>query len=574
MSRINAMNPTDSLRPWLDLYDVGVPVTMTPRGDTIVSGFREAMRSDPQHVVIRYFDWSMTMRELDQASDGLAAALQDKDFVHGDRLAVYLQNVPQFVMASLAAWKLGGIVVTVNPMYQARELHEVLSDSGAKVLVCHAGDRLGMALETAHRAGVERVLACDARAYQTRDDARAFVTFDSTTLATAKGVQGVDGAALVLECFEALVTASLTRTPANHKAPISSDVATLIYTSGTTGPAKGVVSTHANVAQSVELYRQWMPLGRNDVILAIAPLVHVTGMLAYLATALWIPATLVLTHRFEVSLFCDMVRETGATFTIGPTTVFVALLESPDVSPDDLKSLTKVYSGGAPVPASIVDRFHAKFGFQVLGIYGMTEATGPTHMAPREHNAPVDQVSGALAVGIPISQSDVLVLDDAHQPVACRAYGELAISGPQVATRYWNKPEESSASFTTKGFLTGDIGFMDEQGWFYIVDRKKDQINVSGFKVWPREVEDTLYGHPAVAECAVVGMPHSYRGEEVCAFIVRRSGQPVSEDEIRDFCTQQLARFKVPGIVKFVSALPRTVSGKVLRRLLRDGTSA
>jgi long-chain acyl-CoA synthetase len=562
------MNPTDSLRPWLDLYDVGVPLTMAPKGLTIVSGFREAARSDPQHVVIRYFDWSMTMLELDQASDGLAATLQDKGFAHGDRLAVYLQNVPQFVMASLAAWKLGGIVVTVNPMYQPRELHEVLSDSGAKVLVCHAGERLGMALETAHKAGVERVLACDARAYQTCQDARAFGTSDSATLTV------VDDPALVPECFEALVTASLARTPANHKAPISSDVATLIYTSGTTGPAKGVVSTHANMAQSVELYRQWMPLDRNDVILAIAPLVHVTGMLAYLATALWIPATLVLTHRFEVSLFRDMVRETAATFTIGPTTVFVALLESPDVNPEDLKSLTKVYSGGAPVPASIVDRFQAKFGFQMLGIYGMTETTGPTHMTPREHNAPVDQVSGALAVGIPISQTDVLVLDDAHQPVACRVYGELAISGPQVATRYWNKPEESAASFTGQGFLTGDIGFVDEQGWFYIVDRKKDQINVSGFKVWPREVEDTLYGHPAVAECAVVGMPHSYRGEEVCAFIVRRADQPVSEQEIREFCTQHLARFKVPGIVKFLSELPRTASGKILRRLLRDGTSA
>ncbi len=565
------MNPSDPSRPWLDMYDAGVPLTMLPKGDTVVSGFREAMRSDPQHVVIRYFDWSMTMRELDQASDGLAAALQDKGFAYGDRLAVYLQNVPQFVMASLAAWKLGGIVVTVNPMYQARELHEVLSDSGASVLVCHAGERLGMALETAHRAGVKRVLACDARAYQTRHDARAFGTSDSATLVM---VDDMDGTALVPECFEALVTASLTRTPANHKAPISSDVATLIYTSGTTGPAKGVVSTHANVAQSVELYRQWMPLGRNDVILAIAPLVHVTGMLAYVATALWIPATLVLTHRFEVSLFCDMVRETAATFTIGPTTVFVALLESPDVSPDDLKSLTKVYSGGAPVPASIVDRFEAKFGFQMLGIYGMTETTGPTHMAPREHNAPVDQVSGALAVGIPISQTDVLVLDDAHQPVACRVHGELAISGPQVATRYWNKPEESATGFTSHGFLTGDIGFVDEQGWFYIVDRKKDQINVSGFKVWPREVEDTLYRHPAVAECAVVGMPHSYRGEEVCAFIVCRADQPVSEQEIREFCTQHLARFKVPGIVKFVSELPRTASGKILRRLLKDSTPA
>ena len=168
----------------------------------------------------------------------------------------------------------------------------------------------------------------------------------------------------------------------------------------------------------------------------------------------------------------------------------------------------------------------------------------------------------------------MLVLDDDRKPVACREFGELAISGPQVATRYWNKPEESAASFTTDGFLTGDIGFVDEQGWFYIVDRKKDQINVSGFKVWPREVEDTLYEHPGVAECAVIGVAHSYRGEDVCAFVVPRAGQSVCEADIREFCAQRLARFKVPGSVKFVTELPRTVSGKILRRKLRDGTSA
>lgn len=561
------VRPVDSLRPWLSQYDADVPLEMKPNASTIVEGFRAAVQADPAHVVIRYFDAAMNLRELDKASDGLAAALQVGGFAHGDRLAVYLQNVPQFVIAALAAWKLGGIVVTVNPMYQSRELREVLADSGASVLICHAGERLCLALETGARAGVTRVLACDARAYQTRNDPRAFGTADSASL------NRVEGLALNAESFETLVAAWLGRRPAGRGEPAAHDVATLIYTSGTTGPAKGVVSTHAHVAQSVELYRQWMPLGRDDVILAIAPLVHVTGMLAYLCTALWIPATLVLTHRFDASLFCDLVRETRATFTIGPTTVFVALLESPDVGREHLASLTKVYSGGAPVPAAIIDRFKQKFGFKVLGIYGMTETTGPTHMAPRGRAAPVDEVSGTLAVGIPISQTEVLVLDDDRQPVMCRAFGELAIAGPQVATRYWNKPEESAASFTSQGFLTGDIGFVDEQGWFYIVDRKKDQINVSGFKVWPREVEDVLYTHPAVVECAVVGVPHAYRGEDVCAFIVRRDGQAVTQDDIRTFCTDQLARFKIPGVVKFVDALPRTASGKILRRVLRDGAA-
>lgn len=567
MSKGADLRPADPERPWRSLYDAGVPLVMAPTADTIVAGFHAAVLADPGHVVIRYFDATMNLRELDEASDALAAAMQEGGFAHGDRLAVYLQNVPQFVIASLAAWKLGGIVVTVNPMYQSRELHEVLVDSGSRVLVCHAGERLGLALETAARSGVTRVLACDARAYQTRNDPRAFGAGDTAALAVPG--QG----ALRPEPFEMLVAQSLGRRPAAGTAPTASDIATLIYTSGTTGPAKGVVSTYANMAQSVELYRQWMPLGRDDVILAIAPLVHVTGMLAYLATALWVPATLVLTHRFEASLFRDLVQETGATFTIGPTTVFVALLESPGVSREHLQTLSKVYSGGAPVPAAVIDRFQQKFGFKVQGIYGMTEATGPTHMAPRGQAAPVDPVSGTLAVGVPISQTEVLVLDDARQPVAIGEFGELSITGPQVAARYWNKPEESAASFTSQGFLTGDIGFMDEQGWFYIVDRKKDQINVSGFKVWPREVEDTLYAHPAVAECAVIGVAHPYRGEDVCAFIVCRAGQSPTPEDIRAFCTQQLARFKVPGVIKFVDALPRTASGKILRRALRDGVS-
>ena len=184
--------------------------------------------------------------------------------------------------------------------------------------------------------------------------------------------------------------------------------------------------------------------------------------------------------------------------------------------------------------------------------------------------AAVDPATGTLAVGLPAPDTDVRILDDARQPVAVGALGELAISGPQVAAGYWNKPEETANAFTEHGFLTGDIGFMDAQGWFYIVDRKKDQINASGFKVWPREVEDVLYEHPAVSECAVVGIADSYRGETVGAFIVVRSGAQVTADEIRTFCAERMARFKVPGVVTFVENLPKTASGKILRRELRN----
>ncbi len=556
-----------SARPWLALYDAGVPPSVTPRHDSVVSGFRRALKDFPAHRAIRYFDATLSMTDLDEASDALACALEEEGFARGDRLAVYLQNIPQFVIASLAAWKLNGIVVTVNPMYQARELSEVLTDSGARVLVCHSGGNLQMATKTAHASGVKRVLVCDARAYQSRNDVRIFGQpgGEHTRLESATQAE-----LPIPENFEELIARYMGRVPRNQTAPDGRDVATLIYTSGTTGPAKGVMSTHANVMQSVEIYLQWMALSKDEVIIAIAPLMHVTGMIAYLAPALCLPATLVLTYRFEAGVFRDAVRETGATYTIGPTTAFIALLNAPEGGRDDLRSLSKIYSGGAPLPAAVVERFQAAFGHRILGIYGMTEATGPTHIAPSQHLAAIDAATGTLSVGLPVPGSDALVLDDARQPVAPGELGEIAISGPQIAAGYWNKPEETANAFTAHGLLTGDIGFMDAQGWFYIVDRKKDQINASGFKVWPREVEDVLYEHPAVAECAVVGIPDPYRGETVAAFIVMRSGAQVTADDIRAFCAARMARFKVPGVVTFQESLPKTASGKILRRGLRD----
>ena len=558
----------DSARPWLALYDAEVPPSVKPRHASVIDGFRRAVREFPAHPAIRYFDATLSMAELDQASDALACALEKEGFAPGDRVAVYLQNVPQFVIAALAAWKLGGIVVTVNPMYQARELHEVLTDSGARVLVCHSGEKLAMATKTAHESGVKRVLVCDARAYQSRNDVRIFGPHGAGSDDDPQ--QPVAASSLVTESFEKLVGRYMGRVPRSPAVPNGHDVATLINTSGTTGPAKGVMSTHANIAQSVEIYLHWMALTRDDVIIAIAPLMHVTGMIAYLAVALCLPATLVLTYRFDPKVFRDAVRETGATYTIGPTTAFIALLNTADEVGDDLRSLSKIYSGGAPLPAAVVERFQKAFGHRILGIYGMTEATGPTHITPSQHLAAVDPATGTLAVGLPAPDTDVRILDDARQPVAVGALGELAISGPQVAAGYWNKPEETANAFTEHGFLTGDIGFMDAQGWFYIVDRKKDQINASGFKVWPREVEDVLYEHPAVSECAVVGIADSYRGETVGAFIVVRSGAQVTADEIRTFCAERMARFKVPGVVTFVENLPKTASGKILRRELRN----
>lgn len=526
---------TGAARPWHRLYDAGVPIVPHPRHETVLQAFEDACRQRPDQPLICYRDEIVTVAQADAQSDAVARAFLQAGFAQGDRVAIYLQNTPHFLLGALAAWKLGGIVVTVNPMYRARELREILSDSTPQILLCDANADLQEVRELAAEMGVRRVIDC----------------------AADPGAK--DG-------WSALRTA-VGKLPDCAVEP--GGIATLIYTSGTTGPLKAVASSHANLMHGVEVYRTWATLTPEDTIIAIAPLVHVTGMVGYLAPALSVPMPLVLTYRFSPQGFASAVRRHRATFTIGPTTAFIALTEATDVSPNDLHSLTKCYSGGAPIPAAVVERFAAKFSHPMLGIYGLTEATGPTHIVPRSRAAPVDPVTGALSVGVPVSGIDCDIVDDTGKTIEPGQAGELLIRGLQLATSYWKRPAETAATFTPHGLHTGDICKMDPDGWFYVIDRIKDQINASGFKVWPREVEDALYEHPAVAECAVVGIPDPYRGETVRACVVRRSGQLVSEQELEAFCRTRLAAYKVPRSIVFLDQLPKTASGKILRRELK-----
>ncbi len=520
---------------WHRLYDAGVPLLPQPRYRTVTAAFRAACDERPDHPLVWYRGKVITIAEADVLSDTLAAELLEAGFSRGDRLAIYLQNTPHFVLGALAAWKLGGIVVTVNPMYRSRELREVLIDSAPKVLLCQTNSDLEDVRNLAAEAGISRV---------------------------------IDGAADP----EAGDGWSALRPPAvkpSFRTAEPEDIATLIYTSGTTGPLKAVASTHANVMQGVEVYRTWASLTPNDTIIAIAPLVHVTGMVGYLAPALTLPVPLVLTYRFSPAAFAAAVREHRATFTIGPTTAFIALTEADAVSAGDLRTLSKCYSGGAPIPATVVERFAAKFGHNIHGIYGLTEATGPTHIVPRNRKAPIDDATGALSVGIPVSGMDCEIVGENGETLDAGQPGELLLRGSQVAASYWQRPDESALTFTPRGLRTGDVCFRDREGWFYVIDRIKDQINASGFKVWPREVEDMLYEHSAVAECAVIGIPDEYRGETVRAYVVLRAGRQTTAQELAEFCRERLAAYKVPRSIIFMEQLPKTASGKILRRELK-----
>lgn len=542
-------------RPWLARYAQGQPAEIEPESANALEMFAASARTNPDLPIIRYFDGVITVRELDELTDAFASALLGNGLRPRDRVGLYLQNVPQFVIAMLGTWKAGCIAVSINPMNKERELSLLLRDSGARALVCLEGLYESVARGVVGETDVELTITTSELEHQSRDDPRVF-----------GGVERIDcpGAHDMSELIE--------RFRGQAPPPVRlgpDDIAVLTYTSGTTGPPKGAMNTHGNMVFNAQTYRDWAELDSSDVILGVAPLFHITGMLGHLAVSMLTPAPLVLFCRFEPSMVIETIREQRATFTVGAITVFIALMNAPSGSKEDLATLTKIYSGGAPIPPSTTRAFQEQFGHYIHNIYGLTETTSPSHAVPLGAEAPVDEASGALSVGVPVYGTTVRVVDDAGQDLPVGEIGELVTSGPGVVPGYWNKPEETVRGFPGGALRTGDVGYMDAEGWFYLVDRKKDQINAGGYKVWPREVEDVLYEHPAVREAAVVGVPDEYRGETVKAFVSLRPGQQVEPSELVEFCKQRMAAYKYPREVEVRDELPKTVTGKLLRRELR-----
>jgi long-chain acyl-CoA synthetase len=542
-------------KPWLSLYDPGQPAEISLEFTDALSMFRAAAARNPDGDAIRYFGGRITARELDELSDAFAVALLDLGVQPGDRVALYLQNVPQFVIGMLATWKAGGIAVPVNPMNRARELDAVLRDSGTRVLVCLQTLYRDVAARVAADAGVAAVVTTSELEYLARDDQRVFAGI------VPVGTPGAVDMTSLIDRFRGQAPPPVILGP--------DDTAYLTYTSGTTGPPKGAMNSHGNVVFNSQAYRQWCRLGPDDVVLGVAPLFHITGLIAGVTTALLLGAPLVLAYRFEPSVMIETIRDERATFTVGSITVFIALMNAPGAERDALASLTKIWSGGAPIPPSTVKAFQAQFGQYIHNIYGLTETTSPSHGVPSGAAAPVDDATGALSVGVPIFNTVVRVAGDDGRDLPPGEVGEIVTSGPMVVPGYWNKPEETEHALPGGALHTGDVGYMDPAGWFYLIDRKKDQINAGGYKVWPREVEDVLYQHEAVREAAVVGVPDAYRGETVKAYVSLRPGQTATAEELIAFCREQMAAYKYPRQVEFLDELPKTVSGKLLRRELR-----
>ncbi len=520
-----------STKPWLDQYSDFVPAELPLPQSSMIDIFEQTAATVPDSPAIFHFDKTITFGELNERAERFAALLSKWGVGHGECIAVSVQNDPEFLIVQYGAWKRGAIVVPLSPMFKQNEIGYQLADCGAKVYVAEDAILESQARAVLRETAVQQVLALS-EFHQAIEN----VGYDASM--------------------------RLNVTP--------DDVAYLVYTSGTTGSPKGAICLHRHIAYNANTFRTWFQIGPGDVILGIAPLFHITGIVAQMALSALAGVPVILYHRFDPAETFRLIEKHRATMAVAAITAYIALLKHG--GQHDCSSFTKCCTGGAPVAPSVVEEFYSRFGVRIHNTYGLTESNSPSHLTPLGSSGPVDPASGALAIGLPIPGCDARIVDmvDPSKVLPRGEPGEIALRGPFLFAGYWNKLEATAQAYHDGWFLTGDVAVMDEQGWFYIVDRKKDMIVASGFKVWPRDVEDVLYQHPGVREAAVVGVPDPYRGETVKAFIsLKAEFAGVTSEEIITFARDRMASYKYPRIVEFVSEIPKTASGKFLRRELR-----
>ncbi len=552
-------------RPWLASYPAGVPADLDYPQVPLTRLLDDAAASFPQRTALAFLGATITYRELQEAVDRLATGLTGLGVRKGDRVALVLPNCPQNVIATYATLRLGAVVVQNNPLYTEAELRHQLADSGATVVVCLDRNYATVAAVRAQTALTAVVVTSLADYLPARARAMLRLPVGASRRARAALTAAVPKDAPVVQ-LRALVKSS----PRAVQEPVDAenDLAVLQYTGGTTGTSKGAMLTHANLVSNAYMNRVWdsEAIAGEEVTLAVLPLFHVFGFSVAMNATLLLGGTLVLLPRFDLEQVFEAIDTFRPTMFPGVPPIYKAIADSPKAPLHDLRSIRLCVSGAMRLPDDIQKHFERISGATLVEGYGLTETSPSTHCNPLDGT----RREGTIGLPLPGTLCRVVLQDDPTVEVPAGEPGELAISGPQVFRGYWGQDEQEGV-FTEDGYvLTGDVAVMDPDGFFTVVDRKKELIIAGGFNIYPSEVEAVLMSLPGVADAVVVGVPDRYRGETVKAYVVAESGASLTEAELVEHCRTELTAYKVPKVVEIRDSLPRTTVGKVLRRALLE----
>ena len=547
-------------RPWLKQYEADVPHTLAYPSQPLTRFLDTAARRYPQQRAIIFFDHALTYRELNDAANRFANALINLGVKKGDRVALLLPNSPQMVMAYYGALKAGAVVVSLNPLFNADELAHQLNDAGAETIVALS---IFQALVKVVRAGtpLKRVIITNIKEYFSPLRRAIF----SIVREAREGHRIVAGMPDGTFAFQDLLAHASPDAPNVEIAP--TDLALIQYSSGTTELPKGVMLTHANVVANTTQVRHWIPdidEGEERTLCAL-PFSHSYGMTTGMNLGIAIAATLILLPTFSTREVLNVIAQYRPTLFPGVPTMYVAINNFPNVRKYGLKSIRACVSGAAPLPLEVQEAFEKLTRGKVVEGYGLTEASPVTHANP------IYGPRKTGTIGVPFPDTDAKIVDlETRADAPPGTIGELAVRGPQVMRGYWNRPEETAQVLRDEWLFTGDLARMDEDGYFQIIDRKKDMILAGAFNIYPRDIEEVLYENPKVLEAAVAGVPPDGGAQFVKAYVVLKQGEMATPEEFIEFCRFRLSESAVPSLIEFRSQLPKTFVGKVFKRKLEE----
>jgi long-chain acyl-CoA synthetase len=537
-------------KPWFSSYPQDVPRNLKYPEVPLHAILEKTAKEHPEKTALTYSETSITYAKLDMLSSRFAAALAALGVQKGDRVAIFLPNIPQFVITYYSVLKAGAVLTAISPLHKEREVAYQLRDSEAETIV--ALDTLHPIVETVWlKTKLKNAVVTRLEEYASENPVA------SSKIPQAQNVHS----------FQDLMEEPAA--PPHVHVNAREDLAALQYTGGTTGTAKAAMLTHANLVSNAVAFAAWIRGASPDTFLTALPLFHIYGMTTSLNVPISLAATMVLLPKFDPPTTLETIQRHKVTIFCGVPTMYSVLLASPALCNYDLTSIRVCISGASPLPPQVQKRFmNVTGGFLAEG-YGLTEASPVTHCNPVDRTMKSVKVG---SIGLPLPDTDARIVDveTGEKTLGAGKTGELAVKGPQVMRGYWRKPEETALVLRDGWLLTGDIAHMDQEGYFYITDRKKDLIKYKDYSVYPRELEDVLYEHPAVKLCAVVGKPSPVVGEVPKAFIVLKDGAEATEAEVMAFVKENVAPYKAVREVEFRQELPISAAGKVLRRALQE----